>query len=323
MGAKKTSNKNKSLFGAVLASLVLLFLSGVPQEQFRSWKKSLGIGVAEVAPAAAGDDLAKLAADIQRFGDWIKGVEGADILVVRPGMFEIHCGSPNPAYQSTLEFRISRIEGDERLTEADLGRRIALHCNPASVTARLKSIQESGPGVWRIQVDGVSGKGNVGVSIDGGLPTFFDVYLNKIWAVPIRAVTEDLVFVGRESKGLRVGELILSSGEYCGYRVMSINPNCVWFEVFYGQAPEGAMLPTDVWPNFGRVDFRPPVPSTGRLVFRKGRYFWPGEAIRLPSGEYLLHVHELIRPNVAHFRLLGKDYQPIRDLICVVVRPTL
>ena len=318
---KKGSQKNKVMLGAVIASFVILFISGVPQQYLRKiWKPRSA--PTEAASAAQGDQLAQLTNDIQLFGDYIKGVKGVEISVIRPEKFEIRCVGDNPSSKSTLEFSVIRIEGEERLTEADFGRRLELQCSPATVTARFEKIRQKSPGEWSVVVGGVSGKGKVGLSIDHAPPTYFDVALTKIWAVPVRACTDDLVFVGNEAQGLAVGGKILGSSEYCGYRVLGIDPSCVWFEAFYGDAPPGDALPTDIWPTFAYVDFQPPVPESGRLVFRKGRYFWPGEAIRLPSGEYLIQISRLIRPNAVHFRLLGRNFLPIRDLVCVIVRPS-
>ena len=327
---KKKSGGNGVLMAVGLGvSFVILLMSPVSHDFFRNiWKKTVAglfVGIEKSTPVesqhAANWD--KVSQDLEGLGEWMQGAATANIEVIRPESFEIERLGENPSRKPTVEFTITRIQGKQRLTKADLGRRILLRREPENVQARLESITEEKDDVWKVTVSGVAGKGKVGLSIDGLPATFFDVNLRKVWAVPVNGTIGGKVIVGREGRSLVVGDCIMGSGEYCGYRVLSVSPNCVWFEAFYEDTPPAKTLPENSWPDFARVDFNPPVPPTGRLVYRKGRYFWPNETIRLPYSGYMINLDRLIQPNAVHFRFLTADQKFLTDLVCVVVRPML
>ncbi len=324
---KKSGGNGKLMAIGVVVSLVVFLASPVSHGFFKNvWKKTIGVFLIESekpihVEAKQDENWEKVSKDIENLGEWMQGAKIADITVIRPESFEIERIGENPSRKPVLEFKITRIEGKQRLTKADLGRRIVLRCEPNTVQARFESISEEKGDTWKVTVSGVAGKGKVGLSIDNLPPTFYDVNLRKVWAVPVNATVGGKVIIG--NKSLEVGKCIMGSGEYCGYRVLSVSPNCVWFEAFFDDTPPAPTLPENIWPDFARVDFTPPVPPTGRLVYRKGRYFWPNETIRLPYSGSLINIDRIIQPNAVHFRFLTADQKPHRDLVCVVVRPML
>lgn len=330
--SKKSSTRTTliALGGLFAVFLILLFTGrvaatfkeiGIPVPAWMEMKGSSSSKKTAKGDVSSAEKMELLTSDLEAFASWVKEIDAAEIEVIRHAQFEIVLKSANPVHTSKLEYGIRLVQGSDRLVDGDVGKRLTLQLE-GDVKGKLGKLRKDSDKEWILDVTGVSGKGKLGLSIDGMPPIFYDVELTRIWAIPVRACSDDKVYLGHAAKGLSVGERILGSGDLCGYRVLGIGINCVWFEVTYSNDELEAPLPTGIWPDFGAVDFAPPVPpESGRLIFRKGRYFWPGEAIRLPRSNYLIQIHELIRPNVAHFRLLDGGQHFLRDLVCVVVRP--
>jgi hypothetical protein len=134
----------------------------------------------------------------------------------------------------------------------------------------------------------------------------------------MRGRYDSRAFISGMDRGLAEGEVISPSVGKCGYRVLSISDNCVWFEAFYDDEPPKDKLPHVTWPDFSRIDTISPTPPPGCLMLGK-RKFWLGDAIKLPSGCYLM-VDDFLDGKAAVFRLLDSGMRPVRDLLCVIVR---
>ena len=146
------------------------------------------------------------------------------------------------------------------------------------------------------------------------------------WLVPVASCRtamsgrcDSRAFISGMDRGLAEGEVISPSVGKCGYRVLSISDNCVWFEAFYDDEPPEDKLPRGPWPDFSRIDTIPPVPPPGRLMLGK-RQFWPGDAIKLPNSGWYLKVDDFLEGRGAVFRLLDSSMRPVRELLCVIVR---
>ena len=153
-----------------------------------------------------------------------------------------------------------------------------------------------------------------------------DVKARRHWLVPVASCRtaksgrcDSRAFISGMDRGLVEGEVISPSVGKCGYRILSISDNCVWFEAFYDDEPPEDKLPRGPWPDFSRIDTIPPVPPPGRLMLGK-RHFWPGDAIKLPNSGWYLMVDDFLEGRGVVFRLLDSSVRPVRELLCVIVR---
>ena len=268
--------------------------------------------------------------ELKRFSEWADGRDAVKISIVRPEVFQIERADPNPATASHFSWKLKPLSGTLNMNATQVRKKLALICEPKDKVSGVVAMVEplgGGEQGFRVTVDNVRGEGKIGLSYDGLPPVYYDVKLRRMWLVPVASCRsamkdryESAVFFPGMEKGLTEGSVISPSNDKCGYRVLSISDHCVWFEAFYGNKPDKAPLPHNIWPDFSRVDTMPPTPLPGRLMFGRNRCFWPNDAIKLPtSGTYLL-VDDFLAGRAVVFRLLNSKLTPVRDLLCVIVR---
>ena len=284
---------------------------------------------AKSSRAAGKIDWQSQLADIEAFSNWAEGLSEAKISIVRPEVFQVERADANPATSSRFSWRLRLISDRLDISATQVRNKLEVLCEPESaISARIASVKPlpGGEKGFLVTADDVSGEGKVGLSYAGLPPIYYDVKLRRIWLVPVAACRASMrgrydaeVYFPGVKQGLPEGGIISPSSEKCGYRVVSISDNCVWFEAFYGEVPLEDEIPRSIWPDFSRIDTLPPTPPPGRLVFGRSRCFWPGDAIKLPnSGTYLM-VDTFLGSRAVVFRLLDSAMRPVRELLCVIV----
>ena len=268
--------------------------------------------------------------DIEAFSEWTKDLATAKIDIVRPEVFQIVRADPNPATASHFSWELQLLSDNLNVNATQVRKKLALICEPEDkVSGEIATVKplSGGKQGFLVTVNSVRGEGKMGLSYEGMPPVFYDVKLRRLWLVPVASCRsamkgryDSAVFFPGLEKGQPEGAVISPGEDKCGYRILSISDHCVWFEAFYGDEPGEDDLPHGIWPDFSRVDTMAPMPPPGRLIFGKSRCFWPGEAIRLPSGTRYLLVDDFLAGRAAVFRLLDGEMRPIRDLMCVIVR---
>lgn len=297
------------------------------------WVKGLFASKSSVAGAtqqATKIDWERQLKDIEDFKAWTEGLAEAKISIVRPEEFQIVRSDSNPATKSEFSWKLQLISDTLQTNATQVRNRLVLICDPTNeVSGVIKSVKPLGGGEkgFLVTVAGVSGEGKMGLSYEGLPPVYYDVKLRRLWLVPVASCRSAMkgrygsaVFFPGMEKGLPEGAIISPSSDKCGYRILSISDHCVWFEAFYGDAPDLDAVPRSAWPDFSRVDTLPPTPPPGRLIFGRNRCFWPGDAIKLPNSGWYLSVDDFLAGRAVVFRLLDSHLLPVRDLLCVIVR---
>lgn len=288
--------------------------------------QSAAIGAKEPAKV----DWERQLSDLEAFSDWADGLAEAKISIVRPEVFQVVRADPNPATAARFSWKLQLLSDTLDVDAAQVRKGLSVICEPEGVVScALASVKPlpGGEKGFLVTVDDVRGEGKVGLSYEGLPPVYYDVKLRRLWLVPVASCRAALkgrygsaVFFPGVEKGLPEGSVISPGSDKCGYRVLSISDHCVWFEAFYGGAPQDDALPHGIWPDFSRVDTLAPTPPPGRLIFGRNRCFWPGDAIKLPnSGSYLM-VDDFLAGRAVVFRLLDAAMRPVRELLCVIVR---
>ncbi len=245
-----------------------------------------------------------------------------------PDGIQIVRADPNPAKHSRVSWKLLSLSDVIKIDANQIRSKLVLIREPeVDVTGSIASVKPLSDGLkgFLVTANDVSGEGRLGLSYDGCLPVYYDVKVRRPWLVPVASCRSAMkgkygsaVFLAGLERGLAEGAIISPSKGKCGYRVLSISDNCVWFEAFYGDDPPEDKLPLGPWPDFSRIDTTPPVPPPGRLLLGK-RQFWPGDAIKLPnSGRYLM-VDDFLEGKGVVFRLLDSSMRPVQDLLCVIV----
>ncbi|MGN0851753.1 MAG: hypothetical protein ACI4Q3_00060 [Kiritimatiellia bacterium] len=268
--------------------------------------------------------------DLEEFSNWAAGQSEVKISIIRPEVFQIVRADPNPATAARFSWKLQLLSDKLSLSAAQVRSRLTLICEPESgVSGEIQSVKplkgdEKG---FLVTVAGVKGEGKMGLSYAGLPPVFYDVKLRRMWLVPVagcrsavRNRYDAAVFFPGMERGMPEGGTISPGNDKCGYRILSVSDNCVWFEAYYGNEPPEDQLPHNVWPDFSRVDTLSPTPPPGRLIFGRNRCFWPGDAIKLPNSGFYLMVDDLLAGKAAVFRLLDATMRPVRELLCVIVR---
>lgn len=268
--------------------------------------------------------------DIEAFSQWADNLEEIEISIVRPEVFQIVRADANPVTTTRFSWKLQLLSDDLNTSASQVRNKLTLFFDPEEkVSGRIASVKplsgdERG---YLVTIDSVRGEGKIGLSYDGLPPVYYDVKLRRLWLVPVASCRsamkgryESAVFFPGMERGLSEGSVISPGSDKCGYRILSISDHCVWFEAFYGNEPMADVLPHGIWPDFSRIDTMAPTPPPGRLIFGKSRYFWPGDAIKLPnSGSYLM-VDDFLEGRAVVFRLLDSSMHPVRELLCVIVR---
>lgn len=270
--------------------------------------------------------------DIEAFSEWTKDLATAKIDIVRPDVFQIvkKCDK-NTIIDKKCEWKLLSLSGEVNVNATQVRDKLKLFCEPKDrVSGRIASVESYSEGNKRgfvVTVDGLGGEGRIGLAYGDMVPVYYNVKLRRLWPVPVASCRsamkgryDSAVFFPGLEKGQPEGAVISPGEDKCGYRILSISDHCVWFEAFYGDEPGEDDLPHSIWPDFSRVDTMAPTPPPGRLIFGKSRCFWPGEAIRLPSGKWYLLVDDFLAGRAAVFRLLDSKMHPVRELMCVIVR---
>ena len=337
----KELTKSSTFILTLLVLVVLLLPFGVEQIgeasglfKFPATKWVKGVFVAK-KPAASTKMANKI--DLKAELDALtKGLRDAEkiatvkIDIVRPEVFQVVRADPNPATSTQFSWDLQLISDALTVNAAQVRSKLALMCDPEDrVGGRIVSVKPlpDGRKGFRVTVGDVRGEGKMGLSYAGQPPVYYDVKLRRMWLVPVASCRsamkgryESAVFFPGMEHGFPEGAVISPSSDKCGYRILSISDYCVWFEAFYGDEPKDDALPHSSWPDFSRVDTLDPTPPPGRLVFGQNRYFWPGDAIKLPSSGSYLMVDDFLAGRAVVFRLLDSGMRPVRELLCVIVR---
>lgn len=269
-------------------------------------------------------------ADLKAFSEWADGLSEAKISIVRPEVFQIVRADPNPATAAHFSWKLQLLSENLEASASQIRSKLTLICDPEDkVSGRIASVKalSGGEKGFLVTIDSVRGEGKMGLSYEGLPPVYYDVKLRRIWLVPVASCRSAMkgrydaaVFFPGMEKGLPDGAVISPGDDKCGYRILSISDHCVWFEAFYGnEPPEDNELMHNIWPDFSRIDTLAPTPPPGRLIFGKNRCFWPGDAIKMPSGIYLM-VDDFLAGKAVVFRYLDPSMRPLKELLCVIVR---
>ena len=273
----------------------------------------------------------KQLADLNEFSEWAEGKPNVRIEIIRPEVFELCRVDANPLTKSECSWKMRLISSELKSSADEVKCQLELHCEPADgVSGHIASVtplkgDEKG---FLVAVDGIRGSGKLGLSYGKMLPDYYDVKLRRMWLVPVAGCRSrdlngrygSIVYFPGMKGGLTEGDVISPGSDKCGYRILSISDRCVWFEAFYGNAPGEGALPVCNWPDFSRIDVRPPTPPPGRLVFGRNRCFWQKDAIKLPRTNRYLYVDDFMGGKAVKFRLLDENKHQISDLLCVIVR---
>lgn len=297
------------------------------------WVKGLFVSETSVAGPKDSDkvDWDKQLKDLKDFSDWADGLAEVKISIIRPEVFQIVRAGKTPATTQRIAWELQLLSDELKVTSAEVRGKIKIFCEPAErvfCDERFLSIKplSGGKKGYRVEI-AVKGTGQVGLSYEGLPPVYYDVKLRSLWIVPVASCRsamkgryEAAVFFPGMEKGMPEGAVISPGVEKCGYRILSVSDHCVWFEKFDNDKAPPDTLPHSIWPDFSRIETTPPIPAPGRLVFGRGRCFWPGDAIRLPSSNYYLMLDDLMEGRAVVFRLLDAGMNPLRTLLCVIVR---
>ena len=276
-------------------------------------------------------DWKKQLDDLNEFSEWAEGKPDVRIEIIRPEVFELARNSANPLTETRCTWKMRLVSNELKSTADEVRRMLKLYCEPEDgVTGSIASVvplkgSEKG---FLMTVDGISGSGKLGLSYGNMLPDYYDVRLRRMWLVPVAGCRSrdlngrygSIVYFPGMKGGLTEGDVISPGSDKCGYRILSISDRCVWFEAFYGNNPGEEALPVSNWPDFSRIDTRPPTPPPGRLVFGRNKCFWPKDAIRLPRTNRYLYVDDFMGGKAVKFRLLDENMHKVSDLLCVIVR---
>lgn len=338
----KEFTKSGTFVLVVLGLVVVLLPFGIEQIgeatdlfSFPATKWVKGLFTSQSAGGGSSKDVTKVnweqqAKDLEAFSEWADGLAEAKISIVRPEVFQIVRADPNPATATHFSWKLQLLSDKLELNATQVRSKLELICEPEDgVSGKVATVKplSGGEKGFLVTVDSVRGTGKIGLSYAGLPPVYYDVKLRSLWLVPVASCRsamkgryESAVFFPGMETGLPEGAVISPGEDKCGYRILSISDNCVWFEAFYGNEPVADTLPHSIWPDFSRVDTQSPTPPPGRLIFGKSRCFWPGDAIKLPnSGSYLM-VDDFLAGRAAVFRLLDSAMRPVRELLCVIVR---
>lgn len=341
--AAKEFTKSGTFVIVVLLLVVLLVpfaleqigdTTGLFRFQATKWVKDLFRSkTAAVVRNPAKVDWDRQLQDLKEFSNWADGMADAKITIVRPEEFQVERADENPITSSHCTWRLVLISGSLEMDANQIRGKLRVFREPdGGVTGEIASVTplKDGKKGFLVKAENVGGAGKIGLSYDDGPPVYYDVKLRHIWLVPIagcRSATgtsEAAVFFPGLEASLGEGDEISPGKDKCGYRILSISDRCVWFEAFYGDKPPEDTLPRSIWPDFSRIDTRPPVPPPGRLVFGRNRYFWRQDAIKLPNSGWYLMVDDFLDGRAVVFRMLDSNLRPIRggdsEIVCVIVR---
>ena len=339
------SIKELSKSGTFVIALLVLVVIGLPfaVEQIgeatdlysfpaTKWVKGLfaAKGEATVSKVPSKVDWDSQLEALKKFSEWADGRADVKISIVRPEKFQIVKSEQDTITARECSWKLLSLSGKPSVNKTHVRGKLKLFFDPeGKVSGRIKSVEDysgdDGEG-FRVHLDSLQGEGKIGLSYEEGVPVYYNVKLRRMWLVPVSSCRsamkgryDSAVFFTGMEKGLPEGSIISPSSDKCGYRILSISDYCVWFEAFYGDNPAEDTVPYSIWPDFSRVDTMAPTPPPGRLIFGKSRCFWPGDAIKLPSGTYL-YIHDFLDGRAVVFRLLDSAMRPKRDLLCVIVR---
>ncbi len=288
----------------------------------------------EVTAEAPTEDWDEIRRNVEEFRNWISDTNrmGVNIEVVRPTLFAVETLDATPTHSREVRFGVTMVSGERLLSAPELKALINLH-HDAEVISGQAGVDVTGPSNgsnYIVRVSGISGRGALGLSVARSPMAFYDVSVRSFWPIHERVRgTKDstdgqwLAYVGNHT--LAPGDVVRPSETLCGFQVLDVMRDQVWFVAFYGDQPKPGLSLFE-WPRFVRIRFSLDGQTPERLELRTGaidddnRFLRLGEELHFPPTQARMKLEQLWR-NAVRFR-----YQPGRggdtlDLLSVLLTP--
>lgn len=279
--------------------------------------------VPDATPSVPVDgELTGLRSEIDELRRWLRHVPEAQISIERRTRFTIEKLDPNPPRESLVRFSVSQRGDRDPLSASDLHSALKLHSSPAgNVKGVIKGLEAfNNPTGFVVSVR-VSGRGQVGLSVENCPPEYYEVNRHTLWVVPISgtSLSREGWIAAAGSNILRVGDDIAPSPRLCGYRVLSISRRCVWLAAYYDEQDRDR-LPPIRWPDIAGVLMSSGKnPEPAMLKLRQGTFLRPGGGIRFKRTQSRL-ILDRLWDHAVHFRYESRDNGRMYNLLCVIVR---
>lgn len=272
-------------------------------------------------------DLEAIWTDIEDFNHWIEQADEAEIEIQVRNEYRITKLDDNPAQSDTVRFEVEKCDskGNSDLDTHKLRSKLQLHCHPESeVSGQIRKVDKQDENNRFVVSIRTSGQGQLGLSVGGAPPEFYDLQVRSPWPVPVSgtSLSKDGWIAAVGPRILREGDDIRPSEGLCGYQVLSISRRCVWFAAYYKESPKRYLHGID-WPDLKGVRVGSGNESQPeRLELRSNCFLRPGDAILFKRTNSRM-ILDRLWPNAAKFRYeLAESSQTDRmlALLCVIVR---